>query len=213
MGIQLVSGRSNLSDSYDRLFNIVTWISIVVLLFVSVLMARFVLKYREEVEGARSPIGHTMAKKLEAGWTALAIFIILVLMAVSYPTLSDLDDTVAAGTGEKLIIEGTANWEWVFHVQNSTGGVDVIRPVVDSNNVKTTTMTLEVNKEYNFIFWASGSWIHSFFVPDLNIKMDVNPGTNNSISLTILEPGNYVVLCAEFCGAGHSQMRGVIIVE
>lgn len=213
LGIDIASADSNLSDGYDYLFRLVTIISFVVFGLVAVLMARFIIKYREDVDGERKPIGHAMAKKLEAGWTLLAIVIIIALMAVSYPVLFKLDDSVATGTGETVIVEGTSAWTWVFHVKNDSGVYEAHKPAVNADGEKVTSMNLKVGKEYLFIFWSSGQWIHSFYAEGLNIKMDVVPGVNNTLSLTITEAGNYVVYCAEFCGAGHALMRGEIIAK
>lgn len=50
--------------------------------------------------------------------------------------------------------------------------------------------------------------IHSFYVPDFRIKQDVLPGRYTSIWFRATRPGKYHLLCAEYCGSNHSQMRG-----
>ncbi len=54
--------------------------------------------------------------------------------------------------------------------------------------------------------------IHSFFVPDFRIKMDVLPGRYTETWFEATKPGRYQVLCAEYCGTWHSQMWGEIVV-
>ncbi|MFV2014976.1 MAG: hypothetical protein ACC656_06090 [Candidatus Heimdallarchaeota archaeon] len=66
---------------------------------------------------------------------------------------------------------------------------------------------LTAGLNYQFIVTSKGSVIHSFFVPELNIKLDAIPGVNNSIVVSIDDPGIYKITCAEYCGAGHSLMR------
>lgn len=212
-GMKLTSAQgSNLTAAYDKLFLIVTIVSFFVLAFVMVLFILFINKYRETNEATeRKPIPHATARKLELIWHLVAIFIIIGLMVVSYPFLFELDDltTDQDPNATIVIIEGTAGWEWVFHIpsENVTN-----RAVTDSEGVKTTTMFLKTDVKYQFIFWSSGPWIHSFYSPGLNFKMDVVPGSNNTISITILDPGTYEVLCTEYCGTGHSFMRGKIEV-
>ena len=53
--------------------------------------------------------------------------------------------------------------------------------------------------------------IHSFFVPDFRIKQDVVPGRLTTVWFEVTEPGTYPILCTEYCGAGHSTMRGQVI--
>lgn len=54
--------------------------------------------------------------------------------------------------------------------------------------------------------------IHSFFVPEFRIKRDAVPGMYTMAWFEAVEPGRYPILCAEFCGTGHSMMRGEVVV-
>ncbi len=53
--------------------------------------------------------------------------------------------------------------------------------------------------------------IHSFFVPDFRIKQDALPGRYTTAWFEVPEPGTHQVLCAEYCGTGHSIMRGQVV--
>jgi cytochrome c oxidase subunit 2 len=48
--------------------------------------------------------------------------------------------------------------------------------------------------------------IHSFWVPELNVKKDQIPGQDNRLSLLADRPGRYRGQCAEFCGLEHARM-------
>jgi cytochrome c oxidase subunit 2 len=48
--------------------------------------------------------------------------------------------------------------------------------------------------------------IHSFWVPELNKKVDTMPGHPNPIFLYADKPGTYRGQCAEFCGIQHAKM-------
>lgn len=54
--------------------------------------------------------------------------------------------------------------------------------------------------------------IHSFFVPDFRIKMDVLPGRTTVAWFEAKQPGTHDVFCTEYCGTEHSMMRGRVIV-
>jgi cytochrome c oxidase subunit II len=48
--------------------------------------------------------------------------------------------------------------------------------------------------------------IHSFWVPELNRKMDLIPGHPNPLLLEADRPGAYRGQCAEYCGLQHAHM-------
>ena len=55
--------------------------------------------------------------------------------------------------------------------------------------------------------------IHSFWVPELNRKIDTIPGTTNAIELDADAVGSYRGQCAEFCGVQHAHMGLVVVAE
>ena len=55
--------------------------------------------------------------------------------------------------------------------------------------------------------------MHSFWVPALHGKVDLIPGQANYIRLIASQPGEYTGQCAEFCGAQHSKMRILAVVQ
>lgn len=54
--------------------------------------------------------------------------------------------------------------------------------------------------------------IHDFFVRELRTKQDIVPGMEIPLTVHVDVPGEYEIACAELCGLGHSQMRGLLIV-
>jgi cytochrome c oxidase subunit II len=52
----------------------------------------------------------------------------------------------------------------------------------------------------------SADVIHSFWVPELNRKIDMLPDQVNRVELYADEPGRYRGQCAEFCGLQHAHM-------
>ena len=55
--------------------------------------------------------------------------------------------------------------------------------------------------------------IHSFWVPELNGKLDALPGITNSMTFTTSDVGQYRGRCAEFCGKGHACMDFATVAE
>jgi cytochrome c oxidase subunit 2 len=62
------------------------------------------------------------------------------------------------------------------------------------------------------LLMTSRDVIHSFYVPQFRVKQDLVPGRYTTAWFEATTPGVYEILCAEFCGTGHSQMRGQVVV-
>ncbi len=55
--------------------------------------------------------------------------------------------------------------------------------------------------------------VHGFQVNGTNINMMVVPGEVNRLTYTFTKPGEYLVLCNEYCGAAHEVMMMKIVVK
>ncbi len=55
--------------------------------------------------------------------------------------------------------------------------------------------------------------IHSFWVPQLNRKVDAIPGRTNVVELNADTPGRYRGACAEFCGLQHAHMALYVFAQ
>jgi cytochrome c oxidase subunit 2 len=63
------------------------------------------------------------------------------------------------------------------------------------------------------IVLTSSDVIHSFWVPELNKKIDAIPGHPNTLLLDAPRPGVYRGQCAEFCGMQHAKMAMRVYVD
>ncbi len=59
----------------------------------------------------------------------------------------------------------------------------------------------------------SGDGLHGFSIPKLKIKKEVPRGETVTIDFTAKAAGEYPILCSEFCGDGHEDMKGMLIVK
>jgi len=53
---------------------------------------------------------------------------------------------------------------------------------------------------------------HGFNAPDLGIRVDVEPGRSIQIPVRPLRAGTFTFHCDVFCGDGHEEMSGRIVV-
>ncbi|HUN55045.1 MAG TPA: cupredoxin domain-containing protein [Smithella sp.] len=55
--------------------------------------------------------------------------------------------------------------------------------------------------------------LHGFNCPGLSIRADINPGKVTRVKFTPVNRGTFSFFCDIFCGEGHEDMNGKIIVE
>lgn len=55
--------------------------------------------------------------------------------------------------------------------------------------------------------------VHSFFLPNLRVKQDAVPGMTIEFWFTPTRTGRFELACAQLCGFGHYEMKGLLIVQ
>ena len=91
------------------------------------------------------------------------------------------------GTGE-LVLVGQA-WQWTPQ--------DVTIPAGTEVTIKAVSRDV----------------IHGIRIPETNANVMVIPGQVSEIEVTFDDPGQYSLLCHEYCGIGHQTMFMTINVE
>jgi cytochrome c oxidase subunit 2 len=54
---------------------------------------------------------------------------------------------------------------------------------------------------------------HGFQVPDLNIDESIEPGKVTRVRISPAKAGTFLFHCDIFCGSGHEEMAGEIVVK
>ena len=62
------------------------------------------------------------------------------------------------------------------------------------------------------LIMTSRDVIHGFFIPAYRQKQDVLPGSYTYLWLLPKRVGTFDIYCSQYCGTGHSLMRGTLIV-
>ena len=55
--------------------------------------------------------------------------------------------------------------------------------------------------------------IHGFKMPDFGLRTDIVPGQETRVTLTPDKAGSFTFFCDVFCGDGHEDMEGTLVVE
>ena len=120
--------------------------------------------------------------------TAVFVITLKVMAEIEHPErLADLEITV---TGHM--------WWWEARYPNGA---------VTANEIH-----IPVGRRVRFAV-TSADVIHSFWVPQLQVKADMIPGKLNNLWIQADEPGRYRGQCAEFCGLQHAQMIFFVVAD
>ncbi|WP_026905993.1 cytochrome c oxidase subunit II [Paucisalibacillus globulus] len=169
-----------------------------VLLIVMVLLVLALIKFRKK-KGQEDFIPKQVEgnKTLETVWTVIPI---LLLIIIAVPTLIyefDLADDADASDSLNINVTGNQYW-WHFDYE----GLDI-----------QTSQDVYIPADSKVYFnMKSSDVIHSFWVPTLSGKLDVNPENENTFYINAYEEGVYWGKCAEFCGPSHSLMDFKVVV-
>lgn len=170
----------------DNVLIYIFGISLLMLVGITATMIYFVIKYRRSKNPQPTSEAHS-SFWLEATWTLLPTLIVMTMFWYGWVNYLGLRN-VPKGAME---IGCTARqWSWQFKYPNGRTSSKLVVPV--GKAIKVNLVTLDV--------------LHSFFVPAFRIKRDVVPGMESYVWFEATAPGNYDILCAEYCGTGHAAM-------
>lgn len=175
----------------DNLFLLVTWINIVGFAIVVVPMLYWVMKYKRRpgVPAQRTP-NHNTA--LEVTWVVVPLLILTVVFFWGFQGY--MKAQVAKSTAEVINVTGR-KWNWEIRYGN--GATTPVLVYLDDHR-QVTDKSLMVGKRGNvevpmFIVregvpvlfqLRSEDVMHSFYIPDMRLKMDLFPNRYTSLTFT-----------------------------
>ncbi len=191
---------------------------------ITVFMAVAVMRYRHK-EGAKADY-QPGNKKLELWLIIVTSVGIAVMLAPGLVVYSDF--VRVPKKAYELEVVGQ-QWQWAFRFPGQDGKlgksdikfVDSINPFgldpkdpagQDDVIIRGSEVHLPLNQPVKVLL-RSKDVLHDFDVPQMRSKMDMVPGMVSYFWFTPTKTGKYEILCAEYCGVGHYNMRGHMIVE
>lgn len=177
----------------DDLFWIVFWIAAGVFAFVEIAILTVAFVFRDR-PGREEPKQNRGNAKLEVTWTIIPS---LILAGIAVPTVQTIFDLTECGP-DAMTVEVIGHQWWFEYAYPDEGITTANAMVIPAGKEVCAEMT-------------SKDVIHSFWVPALNGKRDVQPGSTTILRLQADDPGEYWGHCAEFCGLSHSLMRARVI--
>ena len=194
--------------------------------FVAVVLFMAYCLYRFRHQPGRRAAYEPENQKLEA-WLAIVTTIGVVLLLA--PGLLVWGQYITAPEGAMEVEAVGVQWNWSFRLPGAdkTLGASDVRLVDGANPLGVSPsdprgrddlivadgeLHLPLGKPVKMLL-RSLDVLHDFYVPQIRAKMDLVPGLVSYLWFTPTKIGRYEILCAAYCGVGHPQMRGTLIVD
>jgi len=183
----------------DVFYNTFNWtMGIMLVVIALILFAAFRFRERPDSPEPAQIHGNT---KLEIAWTIVPAIIVVF---IGVPTIQAVFDTQREPPEDALRVEVIGHqWWWEFRYPEYD--------IVTANELWVPT-----DRPVSLAM-RSADVIHSFWIPRIGGKRDVNPlprrregvepKHDNYLLFTVEEPGLYLGQCAEYCGEAHAIMR------
>lgn len=175
----------------DQTFLLIFGISTAILIFITVLMVWFVIRYHHSRSPKAADIrGNVLAEVI---WTVIPSILVMGMFYYGWTSFKALRSVPA----DAMRVHVTARmWSWVFEYENGKRASTLYVPVDRAVRLDMTSVDV----------------IHSFFVPAFRIKMDTVPGMETYAWFQAQREGSYDILCAEYCGLRHANMLSTVEV-
>jgi cytochrome c oxidase subunit 2 len=168
----------------------------------------------------------THSTRAEIIWTLIPTLILIGMAIPSARGIIAIEDT----SGAEISIKITGyQWKWSYDYLNEDkfffssidrasseasqlgSGIDPASVEHYLRNVD-KAMVVPVDTKVRLLL-TSSDVIHSWWVPELYVKKDANPGFINETWFEAMETGIFRGQCTELCGRGHGFMPVVVVVE
>lgn len=185
---------STTAERVDHFFYFLVSVTGLVGLLVAFLMFYFGIKYRRRPGDVGVPPLTKPSHALEWFWTLTPLAVFMVMFTWGATIYMDAyrapdDATVLYGIGKQ--------WMWKF--QHPEGQREI------------NELHVPVGRPFKVLL-TSEDVIHSFFVPEFRVHMDVLPNRYTSVWFQATQPGTYNLFCSQYCGTSHAGMIGKVYV-
>ena len=196
--------RSTPADMIDHLSYFVLEVCGLIFVVVFSLLVYVVVKFRARRGDAdNEPAQVYGSTQIELAWTVIPILIVVVLFLASARVIHAIQDAAKPPAAVDVVAVGHQFW-WEFRYP-SLGIVtanELHIPLSDPSHPTPTYLKL-----------LSADTDHSFWIPQLNGKVDLIPNRVNQIWLDPHQTGLFLGQCAQYCGTQHAKMLLRVYVD
>ncbi|HLS60518.1 MAG TPA: cytochrome c oxidase subunit II [Virgibacillus sp.] len=151
--------------------------------------------------------------RFEEIWLVFAVVVIVISMVVTgYQTFAlDMGPPSSKEIIDPEKVDETAPFDEPGVFKTGDNEYEVVM-TLEAFSFTPGDIEVPVGSTVNFIM-TSKDVVHGFQVAGTNLNAMIMPGHIQEISQTFNEPGEYLVLCNEYCGTGHQLMSTTITVK
>ena len=190
---------SEIMASTINLMRIFTWAAAPVAGLVFAMSATVLLSksFYGDTPPPEAEIGYRNSPRANALWVAVSALLCLFALVVGMVAVQKDSASLTDATAMEIKVTGQ-QWVWSY---DYTGG----------SGVRSDVLYLPVNKPVVFHV-TSVDVKHSFWIVQMGIKIDANPGYITETAVTPNKIGVFDVRCAELCGLLHAYMQNKVHV-
>lgn len=188
----------------ESLYTQILFVGSLVFLFVFGWLVYNLVKFRPGGDGQATNEDHRGSVKAELVWTIIPLLIVGWVGVISFQGLSELEQEPEEPAAEIHM----TGFQWFWQAEYENGAELSQKPADNGSLADAEPFYVPAGEPVTFNI-TSGDVIHSFFLPELGVKIDAIPGEFTHASVTIPE-GEYLIQCAEMCGLKHAYMNAKI---
>ncbi len=141
----------------------------------------------------------------------ISLLLVLGILLVSACTQQNPEELVGQGMP---VPEQPGQEETEVETQTTVTAGNLKEFTITAKQFSFSPDTLEVNKGDKVrLIITSTDVPHGFSIPEYQINERLDPGKPVTIEFTADKEGTFTAFCSVFCGSGHSNMKGKLIVR
>lgn len=184
------------------LYQILTWLSLGILLVVEVALVAALLKFRKRPNETRQPETWNHNTKLEVIWTVIPFLMLIGILFPTFKAVAYLADVPKKADLTLEIVGHQFYWEYRYPEL----GVQFNTTPTMGPGTGMEELYLPVGRKIKVVLTAADV-IHSWYVPSFGFQQMTTPGNLAMAPLEVTKPGLYEGYCTYLCGPLHGAMR------
>jgi cytochrome c oxidase subunit 2 len=184
---------STIAPRVDALLYFLLAISTFFTLLIFVAIVVLAIYYRRGAKRDCTRTHSSGAMVLEAAWIVIPFVLTMVIFVWGANVYFDVRTMPPGGIEIRVVGK-----QWMWKIQHPQGRSEI------------NELHIPIGQPIR-LRMISEDVIHSFYVPEFRVKMDVLPGRYSSEWFEATKVGIYHLFCAEYCGTGHAGMSGRVI--
>ena len=155
-------------------------------------------------------MGEKQVAFYERLWIGIAaVMLVLFLILIGYSLT--FSNAVPHSEGKISVANSRAEFGELGLRQTGPNSYD-LRMMAQVYSFQPSDVRVPAGAEITF-YVTSPDVLHGFHLEGTNINVTAIPGEIATVKHTFKEPGTFRLICNEYCGIGHQDMLGQIVVE